>query len=47
MIMVSPVGAFVFVQTKLGKAFDVAKSVRHVEGVMWTCAVTGVLDLIV
>jgi len=40
------VGAFVFVQSKLGKAYDVAKLIGNFKGVKWACAVTGVYDVI-
>jgi len=40
------VGAFVFVQSKLGRAYDVAKLIGNVDGVKWACAVTGVYDVI-
>ncbi len=40
------VGAFVLVQSKLGRAYDVAKSIGEINGVKWACAVTGVYDVI-
>ncbi len=40
------VGAFVFIQSKLGRAYDVARSVEKINGVKWTCAITGVYDVI-
>jgi DNA-binding Lrp family transcriptional regulator len=39
-------GAFVFVQSKLGRAYDVAKLIGKINGVKWACAVTGVYDVI-
>lgn len=44
--MAESVVAFVFVQSKLGKAFDVVKSIGKVNGVRWAYAVTGVYDVI-
>jgi len=40
------VGAFVFIQSKLGRAYDVARSVGRINGVKWACAITGVYDVI-
>ena len=40
------IGAFVLVQSKPGKAFDVAKSIRKLKWVKWACAVTGAYDVI-
>jgi DNA-binding Lrp family transcriptional regulator len=44
--MADVIGAFVLVQSKPGKAFDVAKSIRKLKRVKWACAVTGVYDVI-
>jgi len=44
--MADVIGAFVLVQSKPGKAFDVAKSIRKLKWVKWACAVTGVYDVI-
>ena len=44
--MADSIGAFVLVQSKPGKAFDVAKSIGKLKGIKWTCVVTGVYDVI-
>ena len=45
--MADVIGAFVLIQSKPGKAFDVARSIRKLKWVKWACAVTGVYDVIV
>jgi DNA-binding Lrp family transcriptional regulator len=44
--MADTIGAFVLVQSKPRKAFDVATSIQKLKWVKWACAVTGLYDVI-